>query len=134
MVSGIDRGFLNIVLTDTIPMEWDQGRGLSGVTTLYRGYHLNMIALSRAHVHQVPFLSLNTCLHEMLHALLGDIFENRPRGVRGQAREYRVDWYATGLWLFGGGPAVRKAARSYVERLRVAIPPQCAQHGQNLVG
>src|SRR5579863_6260564 len=38
MVGGIERGVLNIILTGTIPLEWDQGRGLSGVTTLYRGF------------------------------------------------------------------------------------------------
>ena len=65
MLGGIEHGVLNIILTGTIPMEWDQGRGLSGVTTLYRGFHVCMIALSRAHVNQIPFLSLNTCLHEM---------------------------------------------------------------------
>jgi hypothetical protein len=118
MLGGIEHGVLNLILTDTIPMEWDQGRGLSGVTTRYRGFHVCMIALSRAHVNQIPFLSLNTCLHEMLHALLGDIFEDRPGGFWGQAREYRVDCYATGLWLFHDGGGVKKAAQSYVARLR----------------
>ena len=119
-VSGLERGALNLVVTNRIPMDWDVGRGLSGVTTLYRSYHLCMVALERAHLNQIPFLSLNTCLHEMLHALLHDIFESRPRGASGQFRELRIDWYATGLWLFHDGDAVRKAAESYVTRLRSA--------------
>jgi hypothetical protein len=99
-------------------MEWDHARALSGVTTRYQGYHLCMVALNYAHGHQIPFLSVNTCLHELLHALLGDIFESRPEGLPGAAREFRVDWYATRLWLFHDGAHIRKAAQTYAERLR----------------
>jgi hypothetical protein len=118
MITGLDRGAINLVLTNEIPLEWDHGRALCGVTTLYRGYHLCMIAVNRAHGHQLPFVSVNTCLHELLHALLHDIFELRPRGLPGAAREFRVDYYATQLWLFRGGDAIREAARSYVRRWR----------------
>ena len=118
VVMGLDRGALNFVITDRIPMQWDNGRALSGVTTRYRGHHLCMVALKRAHSHQLPFLSVNTCLHELLHALLQDVFENRPKGLLGHAREFRVDLYATRLWLFRDGAAIRDAAQAYVERLR----------------
>jgi hypothetical protein len=118
VVTGVERGEINLVVTDRIPMEWDHGVALSGVTTLYRGYHLCMIAMDHAHGHQIPFLSVNTCLHELLHALLHDVFEGRPKGLSGQAREFRVDWYATRLWLFRDGAAIRKSAAAYVERLR----------------
>jgi hypothetical protein len=77
-----------------------------------------MVALRHAHGNQIPFLSVNTCVHELLHALMGDIFEGRPTGVCGQAREFRVDCYATRLWLWHDGGAIRRAAKNYVERLR----------------
>src|SRR5688572_14430026 len=36
LFTGLDRGVINLVITDGIPMEWDNGRALSGVTTRYR--------------------------------------------------------------------------------------------------
>ncbi|HTS30357.1 MAG TPA: hypothetical protein VMH81_31005 [Bryobacteraceae bacterium] len=114
----LDRTVLNLVVTDQIPMIWDRARALSGVTTRYQGFHVCVVALNYAHGHQIPFLSVNTCLHELLHALLGDIFEDRPAGFHGAAREFRVDWYATRLWLFGDGGYLRQASQAYVERLR----------------
>ena len=118
VVSGLEPGAINLVITDNIPLEWDSGRALSGITTRYRGRHLCMIAVHRAHCHQVPLLSVNTCVHELLHAMLLDIYEWRPTGWAGQAREARVDWYATGLWLFRDGAAIRRSAQVYAERLR----------------
>jgi hypothetical protein len=118
VVSGLDHGVLNFVVTDRIPLEWDNGRMLSGVTTLYRGFHLCMVGLLRAHGNQIPLLSVNTCLHELLHALMGDIFEHRPTGLRGQARELRIDSCATRLWMLGSGRDIHDAAGRYVERLR----------------
>lgn len=115
---GLDRSVLNLVITDQIPMVWDNARALSGVTTRYQGHHLCVVALNYAHCHQIPLLSVNTCVHELLHALLQDIFESRPTGLLGEAREFRVDWYATRLWLFRDGAHIRKAAQAYVERLR----------------
>ncbi len=98
-------------------MQWDQGRALCGVTLRYRGYHLCVIALDRAHGFQLPLLSVNTCTHELLHVLLLDIFEDRPEGLAGQAREFRIDWYATRLWLFHDGAAIRGMTRNYLSRL-----------------
>ena len=100
---GLDRTMLNLVVTDQIPMLWDRARALAGVTTKYQGYHICVAALNYAHGHQIPFLSVNTCVHELLHALLGDIFEGRPPGFRGATREFRIDWFATRLWLFRDG-------------------------------
>jgi hypothetical protein len=117
VISGLERGALNLVVTDRIPTEWDNGRALAGVTVLYRGYHMCMIALAEAHGNQIPFLSVNTCVHEILHALLHDIFEARPGGVHGQARELRIDSYATCLWLFHIGAGIRESARTYLELL-----------------
>jgi hypothetical protein len=117
VISGLDRGALNLVVTDLIPLQWDSGRALAGVTVLYRGYHVCMVALAVAHGNQVPFLSVNTCVHEILHALLHDIFEFRPGGVHGQAREARIDWYATCLWLFHTGGGLRESARQYLNVL-----------------
>jgi hypothetical protein len=124
IVTGLDPGVINLVITNQIPMEWDSGRALSGVAMRYRGYDLCMVALSHAHCHEVPLLSVNTCVHEILHVLLHDTFEKRPQGVPGQAREFRIDWYATRMWLFHDGAAIRKAAQSYVERLRSDVTPR----------
>src|SRR5437879_3896508 len=68
----------------------------------------------------VPFLSVNTCVHELLHALLQDVFVDRPKWYQGGEREFRTDWSATCLWLFHDGAAIRKSGRAYVDRLRAA--------------
>jgi hypothetical protein len=124
---GLEHAVINFVITDPIPLEWDNGRGITGITTLYRGYHLCMIALSRAHGHQIPFLSVNTCVHELLHALLQDIFDNRPKGLLGKARELRIDLYATDLWLLHRGRDIREQATAYLERLAKSSPEHEAQ-------
>jgi hypothetical protein len=118
IVTGLERSALNLVVTHLIPGQWDKGRSLAGATLLYRGYHLCMVALAEAHGNQVPFLAVNTCVHEMLHAVMLDIFQTPPGGVHGQVRELRIDSLATGLWLFHAGPRVRESARRYVEMLR----------------
>lgn len=118
VITGLERGALNVVVTSRIPMTWDGGRALCGVTTRYRGFHLCMVALDRAHGHQVPFFSVNTCFHELLHVLMLDIFEARPQGATGQAREWRVELQATRMWLFGDGRAVRDSTWTDLERLR----------------
>jgi hypothetical protein len=115
---GLERGVINVVFTDRVPMHWDHGRSLAGVTALYDGYHLCVIALSYAHGHQMPFLSVNTCVHELLHALLQDILVSGPTWYQTGGRELRIDWYATLLWLFHDGAAVRKSAQAYLRRLR----------------
>jgi hypothetical protein len=120
LFTGLRRGVLNLVLTDRLPLYWDNARSLAGVTTLDRGYHLCLIALRYAHGDRVPFLSVNTCVHEILHALLLDIFLTRPSAYQVAEREYRIDWYATRLWLFHDGAAVRRSAQAYLDRLRAA--------------
>ncbi len=115
---GLKRSALNLVLTDHLPMYWDHGRMLAGVTTIYEGYHLCVIALNYAHGHQIPFLSVNTCVHELLHALLQDPLVTRPKWFQVSGREFRIDSYATRLWLFHDGGAIRNAAHAYLERLR----------------
>ncbi|MGJ5816432.1 hypothetical protein [Paludibaculum fermentans] len=118
VVSGLDPATLNIVLTGTIPMEWDSGRSLSGVTLRYRGQHLCMISLYRAHGHLIPLVSMNTCVHEILHALMLDIFERNPQGVAGAGRELRIEYLATRLWLLRDAAQIRESARSYVRKLQ----------------
>jgi hypothetical protein len=120
VIAGLEPGAINLVITNEIPVFWDNGRALSGVTTLYRGFHVCMIALNHAHGNQIPLISVNTCVHELLHALLQDIFERRPPGWRGEAREFRIDCFATRLWLFQDGAAIRRSAAQYVERLGTA--------------
>ena len=116
--TALQRGLVNFVITDQIPMEWDKARGLGGLTTQYRGHHLCMVALNHAHPHRIPMLAVNTCLHELLHVLMLDVFEDRPSGVRGSAREFQIDLYATRLWLFHDCSAIRMSAETYVSRLR----------------
>jgi len=115
---GLRRRAINLVLTGHIPLYWDSGRALAGVTTIHDGYHVCMIALPYAHGNRTPFLSVNTCVHELLHALLQDVFVTRPRWYQAGGREFRIDWYATRLWLFHDGTAVRKSAQAYLDRLR----------------
>jgi len=116
--TGLDRASLNLVVSRELPMRWDHGEGSSGIAVRYEGYDICLIALDFAHGDQVPFFSVNTCVHEMLHAVLGDIYQKRPAGVAGQMREVRIDWYATRLRLFHSGAFVRESARKYVEKLR----------------
>lgn len=118
---GLRRGALNLVLTDHIPMYWERGRALAGVSTVYQGYHICMIAMLYAHGNQAPYFSTNTCVHELLHALLGDILVTHPKWYQVADRETRVDWYATRLWLFHDGEAVRRSARTYLERLNSTV-------------
>jgi hypothetical protein len=118
VISGLERRALNLAITDRIPTQWDGGRALAGVTTLYRGFHLCMAAVEQAHPHRAPLVGVNTCVHELLHAFLGDIFERRPPGFRGQLREFRVDLHATRLWLLGDGATIRASTAAYLQRLR----------------
>ena len=112
---GLDQSMLNVVVTDHVPMKWDQGRALRGVAFRYDGYDTVLIALNYAVRHQVPFFSINTCEHELLHVFLGDIFEKPPGGVKGQWREYRIEGYGSRMWLFHSGALVRDRARRYAE-------------------
>lgn len=116
--TGLVHGALNLVVTDRLPLYWDNARALAGATTFDRGYCLSLIALRYAHGDRVPFLSTNTVVHEILHALLLDIFVTRPSGYQSVEREYRVDVYATRLWLFHDGAAVRESARRFLARMR----------------
>jgi hypothetical protein len=110
VISGLSREGINVVITDQVPEEWDNGRALCGVATRYRGHRLCVIAMSRAHGNEIPLVAVNTCVHELLHVLLGDIFERKPTGLTAALREFQIDWYATRMWLLHDGDAVRKAA------------------------
>jgi hypothetical protein len=113
--TGLERGVINLMITDHVPMDY---AGLAGVTTRYDGYHLCVIALSDAHANQIPYFSVNTCVHEMLHLLLQDVYMRRPKWYQSGEREFRIDWYATRLWLYRDGGAVRRSAAEYLARLR----------------
>lgn len=119
---GLQRGVINLVVTDHVPMDWDRGRALAGVTTIFDGYHLCLVALRYAHGNRIPFLSVNTCVHELLHALLQDIYVSRPSLYQGGAREFRTDWHATWLWLLGDGTVIRKSGHTYLNRLSSGLP------------
>ena len=118
VISGLTSNALNLVITGRVPVWWDNGRGLNGVTLRYRGYHVCVIALAHAHRHRIPLVAVNTCLHELLHALLLDIYESRPAGAAGEAREFRIDWHATRMWLMGADTTVRESAKRYLDLLR----------------
>ena len=124
---GLRSGVINLVLTDHIPMKWDNGRALAGVTTIQGGYHVCLIALRYAHGNQVPFISVNTCVHELLHALLQDVFVRRPSWFQTGSREARIDWYATWLWQFHEGAAIRKSAQAYLTRLRSTMAARASR-------
>ena len=117
---GLRRGVMNLVITDHIPMLWDNARALAGVATLYGAYPVCLIALRFAHGNQIPFVAVNTCVHELLHALMQDIFVGDPSWYQSGGREFRIDWYATRMWLFHDGAAVRKSAQVYLERVKAA--------------
>jgi hypothetical protein len=114
---GLRRGVLNLVLTDNIPANWDGGRALAGVTLLYDGYPLSLIAMRFAHGNQFPYFSVNTIVHELLHALLGDIFVPHPNWYQPATREWRADSQATNLWLFHQSASIRAAAEASLKRI-----------------
>lgn len=114
---GLRRSVINLVLTDHLPLYWDGSRALAGGSRLWEGYVVCVIGLRYAHPNQMPFLSVNTCVHELLHALLEDVFVRRPSWYQSGGREERIDWYATRLWLFHDGRTVREKARACLRRL-----------------
>src|SRR5262249_11138162 len=120
--SGLRPGVINLVLTDVLPLYWDGARALAGVSAVYEDCPLCLIALRYAHGNQFPFLSVNTCVHELLHVLMQDIFVRHPLAYQRGGREFRIDSYATGLWLFHNGSPVRQSARDFVRRMRPRAP------------
>jgi hypothetical protein len=113
----VDRSRINVVLTDRVPLDWDKGRSLAGVSALYEGFCICVISMNEAHGNQIPFVAVNTVVHELLHVLLQDVFRDRTSVFHGQSAEARVDLHATRLWLFGGDETVRDSARVCVARL-----------------
>lgn len=113
---GLDRSVVNVVLTDYIPLDWDNGRGLGGVATINEGCPLCVIAMKYAHPHRIPLIAVNTLVHELLHIFFQDIFVARGGLIHSQAHELRVDWYATRLWLFGASDVVRESTEAYLAR------------------
>ncbi|MGH9671659.1 MAG: hypothetical protein ACRD44_00625, partial [Bryobacteraceae bacterium] len=63
----------------------------------------------------------NTCVHELLHLLLQDVFIRRPIWHQTGAHETRIDWHATRMWLFGHNAGVRSSAREYLRRLKSGV-------------
>jgi hypothetical protein len=118
--TGLQRGAINLVVTDVVPINWDGGRALAGVSTIHEGYPICLIALRYAHRNQVAFVSVNTCVHEILHVLLQDVFLKPPKWYQAGGREVRVDYYATRLWMFQDGDEVRKAGQRYLQRLKAS--------------
>jgi hypothetical protein len=116
-IVGMQYGVLNIVLTDTIPMAWDNGRGVAGVATVYEGYHLALISIRAAHGNRVPFLHVNTVLHELIHMFFEDFYVPREGRLSGQAHEHVIDWHATRMWLFSDGDHVKHSAAQYIKCL-----------------
>ena len=115
--TGVRRRALNIVVTRQIPLGWARGRGIAGVTTIWEGHHVCLIALDHAHANRIPLLAVNTLLHEMLHAILQDVFVVRPTPTEIEKHELRVNWIATRLWLFGDATGIRDSAEAYRRRL-----------------
>lgn len=120
LFKGLRRGVINLVLTAYVPEHWDRGRASAGVSTLHQGFCICLIALRYAHPHRVHYLAANTCVHELMHALLGDVFVNQPPWHRQAFSEARADAYATRLHLAGAGPDLRAAATGLLGKLRPA--------------
>lgn len=115
---GLDPKRLNVVLTDHVPLSWDQARYSAGVSRIYEGCHVCLIAVGVAHGNRVPLLALNSVVHELLHVFLQDIYAERGELMKGYDREVRVDWHATRLWLSRNHTAIKQAASEYVKKLR----------------
>jgi hypothetical protein len=115
LFTGLERGVINLVITDHVPQDYG---AVAGVTTRWEGYDLCVLALSDAHANQVPYFSVNTCVHELLHLLLQDVFMKKPSWYQTGQHEIRIDWYATRLWLFGEGDTIRRSAETYLKRAR----------------
>jgi hypothetical protein len=114
----LERGIINVVLTDRVPLDWDKGRSLAGVSAMYEGFCICVISMNEAHGNQIPFISVNTIAHELLHVLLQDVFRDRTSVFHGQSSEARVDLHATRLWLFGRDETVRESTQVCLQRLR----------------
>jgi hypothetical protein len=82
-----------------------------------------VIAIAEAHGDRIPFLSVNTCVHELLHAMMQDIFVSRPEWYQSAARESRIDWFGTRLWLFHDGAAIRQSAQVCLRRIQSRTGP-----------
>lgn len=115
--TGLRRRVLNLVLTRDLPLYWDQARARAGAATIIDGYHVCVIALRYAHGDQAPFVSVNTCVHELLHALMQDVFVTKPKWYQVGTREFDADYYATLMWIFHDGTEVRQSARVYLRRI-----------------
>ena len=83
---------------------------------LNNGNHLSVQATSATAVSR--FIDTNTVVHEMLHAILGDVLIRKPGWYQASEREMRADAYATRLAMFGDGSAVRAAAARMIVRLQ----------------
>ena len=117
---GLRRRAINLVLTNHLPLYWDNSRALAGMSTIYEGTPVCAIALQYAHANQVALVSTNTCVHEILHALLEDLLRKPPKWYQYGGREFRVDWYATRLQMFHEGAAIRESGQAYLKRLQSA--------------
>jgi len=117
---GLERRVINLVITDHVPLDYG---AVAGVTTRWEGYDLCVIALADAHANQVPYFSVNTCVHELLHLLLQDVDVRRPKWYQTGDREFRIDRYATRLWVFHDGAAIRQSAAAYLKRLAAQSGP-----------
>lgn len=97
ILEGIVRGVINMYLTTSVPMYWDYGRALRGIAFDHRGHRVAVIALNYAHALRFPYLSTNTCLHELLHFIVGDTNLMKSQGWAASLRELRVEGLATRL-------------------------------------
>ena len=78
---------------------------------------LSVISIGNAHGNRVPYVAVNTIVHELLHVLLGDVYAGRPGWWETRRREIRVDWQATDMWLWNDATGVRAEAPRYLARL-----------------
>ena len=84
---------------------------------------LAVVALKDAYPNRLPFVAVNTMVHELLHVIRGDIFLRRGGLLNGADHEAAVDWQATQLWIQGSLPGIKRSAGTYVQKLVEGTSP-----------
>jgi hypothetical protein len=88
---GVQPEAINVYVTHWIPLCWDLGRGLCGLSGLAGATEVIVVSAENAHRHIVPYLATNTLAHEIGHVLRGDLRLRNPGGWEEQQRELSLD-------------------------------------------
>jgi hypothetical protein len=88
---------VNVFVTPWVPLCWDKGMGLCGLSGIAAGTDTVIVSTANAHRHLVPYLATNTLLHEFGHVLRGDLHRKNTNGWGEQMDELAVDRTVTHL-------------------------------------